>query len=169
MLLSEITVSQVNQNNITGFPTTKKRQHITNTVNARGLKFTPYTQTNNLKVEADTQSSGGQHYKTDIQFDDVQYVDDGGIAIKCDDNEIHNIIPLNARHNDIHLSCDCLDFYYRFATFHFNNNSLEGTPPPPYIKKTNRPPVNPNKSLGGCKHLIALADKLTQLRILRWD
>jgi hypothetical protein len=46
---------------------------------------------------------------------------------------------------------------------------LEGNPPPPYIKKTNRPPVNPKKSLGGCKHLIALADKLTQLRILRWD
>ena len=38
MLLSEITISQVNQNDITGFPATKKRQHITNTVNINNNK-----------------------------------------------------------------------------------------------------------------------------------
>jgi|694.fasta_scaffold00062_87 hypothetical protein len=169
MLLNEITVRQITQNNYTGFPTTKKRQHIVNTVNARDIKFTPYSETNNLKVESDTQSSGSDHYDTFIQFDDVQFLEEGGIAFRGTDNQNHHITPLNARHNDIEVNCECLDFRFRFANYHYNNDSLLGNPPPPYIKKTDRPPVNPKKALGSCKHVLALVNKLTQLRILRWD
>jgi hypothetical protein len=170
MLLSEITIRQITQNNIKGFPETKKRQHIVNLVNAQQLKFTPYDVSSKLLVESDTQSRSGSHYTTSIMFLDVQFVEDGeGVSFKATDREVHNIIPLNARHNDVEVSCTCLDFRFRFADFHYKNDSLLGNPPPPYVKKTDRPPTNPTKALGACKHVIALTDKLTQLRLLRWD
>jgi hypothetical protein len=168
MLLSEITVRQLTQNNYKGFPETKKRQHIVNLVNARDLKFVPYDQTGDLTIESKTMSNG-HNYTTKIAFTDVEYVEEGGVSFKAVDSEIHNITPLNARNNDVEVSCDCLDFRFRFADFHYKNNSLLGNPPPAYIKKTDRPPVNPTKALGACKHVLALVDKLTQLRILRWD
>jgi hypothetical protein len=169
MLLSEITIRQITQNTYKGFPDTKKRQHVVNLVNARDLKFIPYDVSSVLKVESDTRSSGGTTYESVIEFKDVEYVEEGGVSFKGVDNEIHNITPLNARFNDVEVSCSCLDFRFRFAEFHYKNNSLNGNPPPPYVKKTDRPPVNPKKALGACKHLIALADKLTQMRLLRWD
>ena len=168
MLLSEITVRQITQNNYKGFPETKKRQHVVNLVNARDLKFVPYDQTGDLTIESKTLSNG-HTYTTNIAFSGVEFVEEGGVSFKAVDNEIHNITPLNARSDDVEVSCDCLDFRFRFADFHYKNNSLLGNPPPPYVKKTDRPPVNPTKALGACKHVLALVDKLTQLRILRWD
>lgn len=54
----------------------------------------------------------------------------------------------------VKVKCNCLDFYWRFATWNHGRKSLEGDPPPPYVKLTDRPPVNPNKVPGACKHIM---------------
>lgn len=57
---------------------------------------------------------------------------------------------------EVRVNCTCLDFHWRFALWNFNDGSLLGKKPKPYIKKTNRPPNNPQRLPGLCKHLIAV-------------
>lgn len=168
MLLTEITIKNVEQNNKDGFPYTKKRQHIVNTVNARHLTFVPYTDSGVLEVKSQTLSNG-HTYNTAIEFSDVNYSERGPISFRASDNEIHNVYPIRIWTNNVKLSCDCLDFRFRFADLHNKNDSLLGDPPPPYIKVpgSNRPPVNPFNALGACKHLLAVSNKLYNMRIIR--
>jgi hypothetical protein len=49
-----------------------------------------------------------------------------------------------------------MDFYWRFATWNNRDDALIGNPPPRYRKKTDRPPVNPQKVSGACKHIMKL-------------
>lgn len=51
--------------------------------------------------------------------------------------------------------CTCADYFYRFAWYnYYNAHCLYGPAPRAYQKKTNRPPQNPRKLPGICKHII---------------
>lgn len=164
--LYEISIDQIKRNNVVGFPETKKRQHIVNLTNAKEIKFDAYVPSNTLIVGSVT-TSNGHNYKTSIRFNKVDFTDNGIVTFRGTDNEDHSINPLNENSMDVDINCDCMDFRFRFAEFHYQNKSLVGDPPPPYVKKTDRPPINPTKALGGCKHVLALAVKLRQMRIIR--
>lgn len=166
MKLSEITLTQIKQNNIKGFPETKKRQKLIHVTGARDIKFTPYIPSNTLLVKSNT-TSNGHKYVTSIEFKDVNFNEDSPVSFMGTDGETHSLDPIREQNINVDVVCDCLDFRFRFADFHYQNKSLIGNPPPTYIKKTDRPPVNPKKALGGCKHVLALADKLRQMRIIR--
>ena len=83
----------------------------------------------------------------------------------ADNNEYHiQPIPLNG--SNVRVRCNCLDFYYRFAAWNAGDNSLQGRPAPPYNPKGERPPVNPTRVPGVCKHVIKVVDRLKQGRIV---
>jgi hypothetical protein len=63
--------------------------------------------------------------------------------------------------------CDCQDYRWRFAYYNdAKADALYGVKPPPYKKKTQRPPVNPQGIPGACKHLMNVFIALKQGRIL---
>lgn len=159
--LTEITMPTIKQNNVTGFPNTKKRQNVSHLVNVLHLKFEPYVPSNKLIVIAKTVSNGHQ-YESAIEFDNVNYRDDGPAKFKGTDNEEHRLDRLTLNSVDVNINCTCADFKYRFAQQHFQNKSLVGEPPEQYVKVpgSNRPPVNPDNVLGACKHILALENTL---------
>jgi hypothetical protein len=165
MKLCEITIPKIRDENQRGFPDTKKRQHLAHLVNAANLTLIPYKPSSVLKATAKSVSNGHQ-YDTEMEFSNVDYSDTGRVLFRGSDNENYRINPISIRSEDVKISCECMDFQFRFANLHNNNDSLLGDPPPPYIKTTDRPPVNPLQVLGACKHILALADKLRNHRIL---
>lgn len=168
MLLNEISIKKIEQENKDGFPNTKKRQHIVNLVNARNITFVPYDQSGDLTVKSSVLSKG-HTYNASIEFSNVRYHERGPVSFRGSDNEVYNIDPIRIWTNDVKLSCECLDFRFRFANLHNNNDSLLGDPPPPYMKVpgSNRPPVNPFNALGACKHLLAVSNRLYNMRVIR--
>lgn len=169
-LVGESSLVDLEQGAVRGFPHTTKRQHSTGPISMTGLEITPYVNTGQLRCTAQMHSAGNT-YETIIQFEDVTFEDEDrptNTTFTATDGEEYNIIPVNARDNDVKCRCNCLDFYYRFSVYNQGDGSLYGNPPPPYQRKTdNRPPVNPTKTPGLCKHLMKLADFLHQTKIVR--
>lgn len=143
-------------------------------INAEKVKivktiFIPSYDDETLEVRS-TSNTLEQRYRTKIMLDDVEFLDEpdrNAVTIIGSDSRKYYLkrIPLNRI--DVKVSCSCLDFYYRFAKWNHNDDALIGDPPPPYIKKTNRPPVNPAKVSGVCKHLIKLTNQLIAQRLFK--
>jgi hypothetical protein len=89
------------------------------------------------------------------------------VTFDSQDGQAYTIEPVQYRGTDVQVSCNCLDFYYRFSAWNHGDGSLLGDPPPPYVKKTDSEPVNPNEVPGLCKHLMALTNELKRERIIR--
>jgi hypothetical protein len=139
-----------------------ERKTRANTVKLDNLTFIPMASNNKLKVGSNTTSNNGHDYWSSIVFDNVTYLeaeDPSAFSFTGSDNTEYFIekLPKNA---NVKVNCSCLDFHYRFAVWDNKFRALDGNPPPPYIKKGNRPPVNPMQSPGLCKHLIKLMDDL---------
>lgn len=170
--LNELDLRTIQQNNVRGFPQTKARQNLVATVNAQDIKFTPYVDSKTVRVVSNV-SSHGHRYVTSIMFTDVGFEpvinnEPGVIEFEGTDGETYHMHPVLQVGDDVDVSCTCMDFRFRFANQHFQNGSLDGNPPPRYQRKTDtRPPVNPDNVLGACKHLVATANKLRQMGILR--
>ncbi len=145
------------------------RQQASSKVQVKKTIFIPSYDNESLEVRATTNTENNR-YRTAMLFDDVEFLDEKtpncATIIGSDSREYYlNRIPLNQI--DVKVKCGCLDFYYRFAVWNHGDDSLIGNPPPPYIKKTNRPPVNPNKVPGVCKHIIKLTQQLMSQRLFR--
>lgn len=132
------------------------------------VEYVPAIQNGILTVKANTRSSN-KTYDTTIQFSKVKFVQaETPYAVPLDlaGEEIF-IMPLKARENDVQVHCTCMDFYWRFAMHNNHNDSLIGKPPQPYVKKTDREPLNPDEVPGVCKHLVKLVEHLTMERVLK--
>lgn len=169
-IIEELTISDLNANTIKFPKKSRARELKTHLVNVQGLKLTPFQESNELWVTSNTQSSGQpNHYKTEIIFKDVSFIDDNeeGVTFTGSDNAQHKIKPLLARNNDCEVSCECLDYKFRMQSANFSKDA--GIfPPEPYVKKSTRPPVNPQKIPFLCKHLLSMINQLTQRRILKY-
>ena len=101
-----------------------------------------------------------------VIYDDADQADN--TSFTGSDGEEHHIEPINLSRNNVKVACNCLDFYWRFSTWNHGANSLNGNPPPPYQKKNpNRPPVNPQRRPGVCKHILKMAIALKNANIVR--
>lgn len=59
------------------------------------------------------------------------------------------------------VRCSCPDFYFTWAFYNHKNKALFGSLPKKYIRKTTtRPPRNPLKVPGICKHIFQLQSYL---------
>lgn len=140
-----------------------ERDQRSHKVQMNNMTFIPLVQNRKLKAGSNTTSNNGHDYWTTIVFDNINYVNDEkkptDYEFKGNDNTDY-IIERVPRNTQCKVSCSCLDFYYRFAVWDDQHKSLDGNPPPPYVKTSNRPSVNPFKTPGLCKHIIAMVDKL---------
>ena len=152
-ILTEASLAKLVTNTNLHFPT---RADNSVPVRVDSLSFTPMVDAGILRADATT-SSKSSKYETTIEFMDVDFNGDG-VKVNSDAGEV-TFAPI-PKTNDVKVRCTCLDFYYRFATWLDKEGALIGNPPEPYVPKTNREPVNPDKIPALCKHLIALSEEL---------
>jgi hypothetical protein len=168
-LLTETTYSELESNTQNFEPETSKRQNVTASVQVQNLVMKPYRNTGQLEVSATTVSAG-KTYQTTVMFEDVVYEDSDqsdNVSFTGSDGDEHHIMPINLMKHNVKVSCECLDFYWRFAPFNSKDGSLHGQPPSPYAKKTDRPPVNKKQTPGVCKHLIKTVTELQREGVVK--
>lgn len=168
-LLLETSLTDMEQSIVIGFPDTKKRQHIINTVNVSGVKYLPMIGMKTLRV-AGTVTSNGSTYTPTILFLRVNYDNastDTNVDLKGSNGKDFFIQPIEKELTDIRVRCNCLDYYYRFATFNQPDGSHIPPKAKPYVRTTDTyPPANPKKVPGVCKHILKLADYLEKTEVL---
>jgi hypothetical protein len=116
-----------------------------------------------LVVKSTVTGPTGKHYTSMIIFKNVTYEAEDtptNVTIQGQDGKPLHIDPFTTSRSDVQVRCDCMDFYWRFANWNFKQHALSGDKPPPYVKKTDRAPVNPLQKAGTCKHLYKLVQQL---------
>lgn len=131
-------------------------------VQLNNLTYIPMANNALLKIGSNTTSNNGHDYWTTLVFDNVNYLEaeePNAFSFTGSDNTEYFIqrVPVNT---NVKVNCSCLDFHYRFAVWNNKFRALDGQPPPPYVKKTQRPPVNPTQSPGVCKHIMKMMNDL---------
>jgi len=84
----------------------------------------------------------------------------GTITIEGKNGKEFTIEPIELTKHNCRVGCNCLDFFWRFAQYADKDESLYGSHMGIYRKKTNLPPVNPQKVPAMCKHILKLAVEL---------
>ena len=171
-ILAETTLDQLYSNTVSSFATDRQQNQAR--VQVVDKTFIPAPGNRLVRVKATTRSSA-KNYETRMAFTEVVYLDDEedatlnnqAVTFTAPDEQTYMIEPIQYRGTDVRVSCSCLDFYYRFAAWNAGDGSLLGNSPPPYVKKTDSEPVNPNRVPGLCKHLMALTNELRRERIIR--
>lgn len=109
-------------------------------------------------------SSG--HYRVFVYFTDVKTSSSKSdkTPVEVDDGIFSAKMSMGS--DPVKVRCDCHDFRWRFAYYNKKNDSLYGAEPPPYKRVTNRPPVNPKKLPGMCKHLLNVVKHMKQNGVL---
>jgi hypothetical protein len=138
-------------------------------VKMNNMTFIPMQSNGVLKVGANTTSNNGHDYWTTMVFTNVNYLQEGdadqdAYEFNGNDGTEYKIQRL-PRNTQVKVNCSCLDFHYRFAVWDDRFRSLDGNPPPPYVKHSNRPSVNPTQSPGVCKHIMSMMDDLRSERL----
>ncbi len=166
LLTESSTVHQLKSNTKVFFGPERERK--AGQVQLTNVEYVPAVANGMLIVKSKTRSSD-KTYETTIQFSKVKFVKPDtqyAVPVATGQEEMH-IMPLKARENDVQVHCTCMDFYWRFAMHNDQNDSLIGKPPAPYVKKTDRPPLNPDRVPGACKHIDKLTQYLSMERILK--
>ena len=169
VVLEDQTIPQLHQSIRRGFPKTKKRQHVVHTVSITKLQYTPDTKQDKLTVISSTVTSDGQPHNQMMEVRNVNIQPpNSGNTSKIVDREglEHSITPAKLNISNVGVFCDCEDYQFRFAQYNIQNNCHIGPNPQNYVKKTDRPPVNPSRVPGMCKHIIKVSDELKDQGIL---
>lgn len=166
-LLLEISLSNMKNNVRRDFG--PERESRSNRVNVVNYDIIPSLGEKTLLIKSRIRGETG-NYQPQIRFTNVAFSPDqkpNYVPIKAVDGTDLFVRQFTAAQTQAKVKCNCLDFYYRFAVWNHAKKGLEGDPPPPYVKKTDRPPVNPNKVPGSCKHIMKLVTFLRTEQILR--
>lgn len=161
-ILVETSLDTLYTNTVNNFDT--PRDQSSDRVQVVNKRFLPAPRNRILGVMATTRSDTDR-YNTKMYFLGVNYLGEEDeeadvFEFNAPDGQEYRIQRIDENSNDVRVSCTCLDFYYRFAPWNYSDGSLHGNPPPPYIKKTDSAPYNPNEIPGLCKHMIAFAKSL---------
>ena len=121
-----------------------------------------------LKFKVSGESSP---YNVEVRITNVKFgseEDTSFVSIVATDGNTYYFRQPTQSQAQAKVKCNCLDFYYRFSVWNHGKNSLEGDPPPPYVRKTDyMPPVNPTRTPGMCKHIMKVMDFLRTENIIR--
>jgi hypothetical protein len=159
-LLLEISYDKLLQNTRRSFDDGRDQRssevRITNTL------FMPYIGDDRLEAEGESQTTNGK-YTSRVMFDNVIFKDEESpetSSVVAVDGEQYFFIKINRSRSNVKVSCSCLDFHYRFATYNHRDDALAAKAPKVHVKSTGRPPVNPAEVSGVCKHIIRLVEEL---------
>lgn len=170
MLMLEMTLYQLDRSTVNTFG--PEREVRANRVQIEKVAFTPAQGRlgTELNVTANIRGTTGNRYVSTIVFQKVKTEEADGptnVTVKATTgNDVHlQNVSLNS--SNVQVRCTCLDFYFRFALWNLKHKSLHGDPPDPYVKTTDRPPVNPQQKPGVCKHLYKLIQNLKGQGIMK--
>lgn len=163
-LLETTLPSLVAQTNLT-FPTTTKRLNAPTDAKLSNVRFIPAG--TKLVVKAAAAGISG-HYDTVIQLNDVDFSDEGDVNF-VSGGKTYTMSSIDPDGVDVQVGCSCLDFRFRFAYYNHQDGSLFGVPPQPYtpVPGSTKPPANPRKTPGVCKHVLALFQHLQHMRVVK--
>jgi hypothetical protein len=152
-----------------GFPNTQARQHATNQVAVKNIQYVPVTRGLNVKTVV---TSGTNSYQPHIMFLRVKFLPQAtatSVEFMATDGTSKHIEPIDLNNHNVRVRCNCLDFYFRFSQWNYNDDSLIGRKPPLYrpVPGSNRPPVNPMQVPGLCKHVIKVVEHLQKAGIVK--
>jgi hypothetical protein len=168
--LDETALASLEQQTVSAFPDTHRRQHVVNTIQVPSVEMIPAQESLMVKATTRNTKTSSSNNPT-IEFLNVEFVqenDNQTVTFTGSDGEEYNIKPLSITQTDVKVTCTCMDFYWRFAIWNHTDGSLLGPKPDPYVRKTeDRAPANPSQTPGMCKHILRLVDHLQQERILR--
>lgn len=164
-IIQESTINDLYNSTVQAFPNTTKRQHATDTINIKEIKYVPYIGVKTLMVKARSLGENSE-YQPLILFKKIKYTEDGNINLYYNDKKILLESP-SIEDNDVVLRCNCPDFRWRFAYYNHLDKSLYGRKPPKYKAKYRPGSANPMESAGLCKHLIKLIEVLKNSNIIK--
>lgn len=167
--LTEDTYAKLERDTLKFTPVTTKREHAVDPTRVTELEIIPARESQIITARATVQSEGTK-YTTTMVFDGVQYQEDDqatNVSFKGVGGEEQHIERINLDRSNCKVSCNCLDFYWRFATQNAKANSLDGKAPPPYHKRSTRPPANLQNTPGICKHLMKTVIALKEAGLVR--
>lgn len=146
-----------------------EREQRSNRVGITNYQVIPSVQDKTILIKAKVVGEE-KNYDVQVRFINAIFAQElrpDFTEIKAMDGQTYFIRKFTSAQTQAKVRCSCLDFYYRFSLWNHNRKSLEGDPPPPYIKKTDRAPANPNKVPGSCKHIIKFITFLRTEGIVR--
>lgn len=161
-LLLELSLDNLIRSTSSAFPGTTARQHNVDQVAVKHIELLPAN--GKLIAKGIVRGSNGKEYQVGIQFDDVEYnPEQNGVTFVSNEQE-YTIMPIKKLTADCKVTCNCLDFRWRFAQYNDAKQALLGPKPDLYAKRPNskRGPANPTHSPGVCKHLLDFADSLDE-------
>lgn len=163
--LDEMTTYQLDRSTHTAFGDTRDQRSVQTQVGNIQFSATEDKGKKQLVVKSSVTGATGTKYDTIIIFKNVTFEAEDtatNISIQGSDGKMLHIDPYTSARSDVFVRCGCMDFYWRFANWNFKHHALFGDKPAPYVKKTDRPPVNPMQKAGTCKHLYKLIAQLRQ-------
>jgi hypothetical protein len=168
-LIQETSLGDLEDSTTKTFPDTKKRQQAVNKVYTNNLIFKAAKPSGTLQIDSVVRGETG-NYQINIFVDGVTFADEkqsDNIEILGNDNVRYYIEPISQTKNDAKVRCKCQDFRWTFSLWNYDDDSLYGKPYPPYIKKTDRKPRNPDHSPGMCKHIMSVIQQLKRRGIVQ--
>jgi len=161
-MLVEMTMQELIRN--TEQIPTEKRHHIADQVQIVGGYHVQRIGESDLVFQAKT--STGHTAKIRAV---VSETPSGGASVELSDGTPMQFAPIATRADDVQISCNCEDFYYRFAAVNSRYRVLFGEITKPYIPKgprmSDREPASDQPAI--CKHVIKLTHLLQSQGIMR--
>lgn len=167
-LLEELSLGKLQQNTDKFFDTDREgRSH---DVSVANISYIPSVGNHSVLCSTTASTQDGS-YKVVIELEGVNISTQPQtdmVELQASNGKIYYIAPISYNLTQAKVSCQCLDFYMRFAFYDYNANALYGDKPKPYIKRpgSNRGPANPSRVPGMCKHIRATAYKMKDDGIL---
>ena len=164
-LAEESTIPQLDMKARQAFPNTKKRQNDVGSVRVMpDVFYHPNTNTQELTIDTRTMRNSGNVHNQRIMLYHVNFVNQGSPL----GDTGARVEPVQLTKDSARVSCDCMDFRFRFADNNHQDDSLAGSPPPAYqrVPGSNRPEANPSHLPGMCKHLMRVVQDLRAKRIV---
>lgn len=161
--LVEMTTYQLDRSTQKAYGTTRHDSSAATSIGNIEFSATQDKGKTQLVVKSSVTGPTGKRYDTLIIFKNVTFEQEDtpqNITIQSTDGSQLHIDPYTTARSDVQVRCGCMDFYWRFANWNAKHHALSGDKPPPYVKVTDRPPVNPLQKAGTCKHLYKLVQQL---------
>jgi len=167
-LNEDSTYPQLQSNIKRTFPNTRARENSPTPPRVTNIRYTPHVGNSSLEIDANTSGTNTNHQTTvlvtNVSFEQADAPNN--VTVTTSGGGEQSLKPINLANSTIKVRCTCMDFRFRFAVWNFNDNSLIGSKPPPYVATSNRPPVNPLKTPGVCKHIIQTIRSAQQAGVL---
>lgn len=158
----ESSAEELYQSAVRAFPNTRMRQHATQPIVIREMRWTPFVGVKTLFIKGLAQNED-REYSPIIVFKNVNY-NGKEVKITASDGLQYFFDKLSLENTDVLLRCNCADFFWRFNHYNKLDKSLYGTPRKKY-ESQGGPPANPMELPGMCKHLMKMTKVVSEAGI----